>query len=127
MVKPVPVLGTVVLLGAIVQVFLGFQVANDISSLRGPHIFMGLVGLVLVVVLAGISFRTKISTLYSRLVIAILTIMVLLQIFLGFQVLGGADSMTMLHEANGILILVLALLMGGITSMTARKQYSRAA
>lgn len=127
MVKVVPVLGTLVLLGAIVEVFLGFQVANDIGSLRIPHIFMGLVGLVLVAVLAGISFRSKISTRYSRLVVAILTILVLLQIFLGFQVLGGTDSMTNSHEVNGVLILVLALVLGGITSTTARRQHIRPA
>ena len=32
MVKPVPVLGTLVLLGAIVQIVFGFQVAADIEA-----------------------------------------------------------------------------------------------
>jgi hypothetical protein len=48
MVKFVPVLGTLVLLGAIVQVVLGFQVAGGSDVLVGPHILFGLIGLILV-------------------------------------------------------------------------------
>jgi lysylphosphatidylglycerol synthetase-like protein (DUF2156 family) len=125
MVKIVPILGTLVLLGAILQVFLGFQVASDVESLRGLHMLLGLVGLVLVIALAAISFKAKTSTLYSRIVIAILAIIVLLQVFLGFQLLNGAESLATSHEANAIIIVLLALMMGGLTSMAARKQHTQ--
>ena len=122
MVKLVPVLGTLVLLGAIVQVVFGFQVAARVETLRMPHIAFGLIGLILVIALAAIAFRTKTSTLYSKITISILTIVVLLQVVLGFQLLSGAKAMLVSHEANGFLVVLLSLVMGGITSMSARKQ-----
>lgn len=127
MVKLVPVLGTLVLLGAIVQVVFGFQVAGGSEMLRGPHILFGLIGLIFVIALAAIAFRTKTSTVYSKITITILAVVVLLQIVLGFQLLGGAEAMVTSHEANGFLVVLLSVVMGGITSMSARKQRTQPA
>ena len=104
--KPVPILGTLVLLGAIVQVVFGFQVAADVEAFRGVHILFGIVGLVLVAVLAVIAFRSKSASIYSKLIIVVLAIVVLLQVGLGLQLLGGAESLVVSHEANGLLIVV---------------------
>jgi hypothetical protein len=122
MVKLVPILGTLVLLGAIVQVFLGFQVAAKFEMLLMPHITFGVIGLILVIALAAISFKTKISTLYSKVTISILAIVVLLQVVLGFLMVSGTKGILTSHEANGFLVVLLSLVMGGITSMSARKQ-----
>ena len=121
MTKTVPILGTLVLLGAIVQVVFGFQVAAHSEILRLPHITLGLIGFILVIALAAIAFRTKTSTLYSKIAISILAIVVLLQVALGFLLLNGTKGMLAYHETNGLLIITVSLVMGGITSMTARK------
>ena len=120
--KPIPVLGTVVLVGAVVQLILGFVVAGGMDSLVGVHILFGIVGLALVIVLAAIAFRTKTATLYSKLAMVILTIVVLAQVGLGFQLLSGAESLALSHEANGFVVIILSLLVGGITFWSAKRK-----
>jgi hypothetical protein len=120
-VKPVPILGTLVLLGAIVQIVFGFQVVADVEAFRGVHILFGIVGLVLVAVLAVIAFRSKSASIYSKLIIVVLTIVVLLQVGLGLQLLGGEEGLVVSHEMNGFLIVFLSLAMGGVTFMSAKK------
>ena len=120
--KLVPVLGTVVLLGAVVQLILGFVVAGGMDSLVGVHILFGIVGLALVVALAAIAFRAKTATLYSKLAMIILTIVVLAQVGLGFQLLSGAKSLALSHEANGFVVIILSLLVGGITFWSAKRK-----
>ena len=121
MVKLIPVFGTLVWIGAVVQIVLGFQVAADIEAYRGVHILFGIVGLALVAGLAVVAFRSKSATIYSKLIIVVLTVVVLLQVGLGFQLLGGAESLVVSHEGNGFLILVLSLAMGAVTFMSAKK------
>jgi hypothetical protein len=120
--KPVPVLGTVVLLGAVVQLILGFVVAGGMDSLVGVHILFGIVGLALVIALLVIAIRTKTATLYSKLAMVILTIVVLAQVGLGVQLLGGAESLALSHEANGFVVIILSLLVGGITFWSAKRK-----
>jgi heme/copper-type cytochrome/quinol oxidase subunit 4 len=120
--KPVPVLGTVVLLGAVVQLILGLAVSGGMDSLVGVHVLFGLVGLVLVIVLAVIAFRAKTATLYSKLAMIILTIVVLAQVGLGLQLLSGTESLMLSHEANGFVVVILSLLVGGITFWTAKRK-----
>ena len=120
--KLVPILGTLVLLGAVVQVILGLEITAGFDAFTGIHILLGLTGLVLVLVLAGIAFRTKTATIYSKLVITILAVIVLIQVGLGFQLLSGADALALSHEANGFVIIIVSLLMGGITFWTARRK-----
>ena len=120
--KPIPILGTVVLLGAVVQLILGFVLAGDMDSLVGVHILFGIVGLALVIALAAIAFRAKTATLYSKLTMIILTLVVLAQVGLGFQLLSGAESLALPHEANGLVVIILSLLMGGITFWSAKRK-----
>jgi hypothetical protein len=116
MVKTIPVLGTIVLIGAMVQVLIGFQVAADVASLRGIHMLFGVVGLGLVVALVAIALRSKTATIYSKITIVILTLVVLGQVYLGLQLLGGAETMVASHETTAFVVVLLSLLMGGITS-----------
>lgn len=122
MAKYTPILGTLVLIGAIIQLFLGFQVAADVLSLRDMHMGVGILGLILVIALTVLAFKAKTSTIYSRITMTILTIIVLLQIVLGFQVLSGVEAMVVSHEETGFLIVLLALLTGGVTFWSAKKQ-----
>lgn len=115
LVKFVPVLGTIVLIGAIFQVVLGFQVAADIQGLRDIHMGIGIFGLVLVVALAVLAFRAKTGIVYSKVTMMILMIIVVLQVFLGFQLLQGADVLLKSHEAPAFVIVLLSLLTGGMT------------
>jgi hypothetical protein len=115
LVKLVPILGTIVLLGAIVQVLLGFQVAADVQGLRDIHIGVGIFGLVLVIGLAVLEFRAKTGAVYSKITMTILVIIVLVQIIMGFQLLQENDAMLFSHEANAYLIVLLSLLTGGVT------------
>lgn len=111
----VPVLGTIVLLGAIVHVVLGFQVAADVQGLRAIHMGIRILGLVLVVGLAVLAFRAGAGIVHSKVVMSILAIIVLVQVVLGFQLLQGADALLVSHEAGAFLIMLLALVTGGIT------------
>jgi len=120
--KPIPVLGTIVLLGAIVQLILGFVVAGGMDSLVRVHILFGFVGLALVIALLVIAFRTKTATLYSKLAMIILVIVVLAQVGLGLQLLGGAENLALSHEANGFVVIILSLLTGGITFWSAKRK-----
>ena len=120
--KLVPVLGTVVLLGAVVQFILGFVVAGGMDSLVGVHILFGIVGLALVIALLAIAFRAKTATLYSKLAMIILTIVVLAQVGLGLQLLSGTESLILSHEANGFVVVILSLLTGGITFWSAKRK-----
>jgi len=121
-VKLVPVLGTVALVGVIVQIILGLQITDaGVDNFIGPHTLIGVLGLVLVIIIAITAFRVKTATIYSKLIITILTIVVLLQVGLGLQLLQGADTMMISHEANGFLILILTLVMGAVTMRSARK------
>ena len=123
MLKLAPLLGTVALVGVIVQVILGLEITGaDLDTLTMPHALIGVLGFVLIVVLAITAFRAKTSTLYSKLIITILTVLVLLQVSLGWQLLQGSDAMIMSHEANGFLILILTLAMGAVTMQNARKR-----
>lgn len=122
MVKPIPVLGTLVLIGSIIQVVFGFQVAGGAQGLRDTHMLIGTVGLVLVIALAIIAFRVKTATIYSKATMTILVIVVLVQVIMGFQILGGAQALVVSHEANGFLIVILSLLTGGITFWGAKKR-----
>ena len=122
-VKFVPVLGTVVLVGVIVQIILGLQITNaGVDSFIGPHMLIGVIGLFLVIALTITAFRTKTAAVYSKLIITILTIVVLLQVVLGFQLFQGAEVLMTSHEANGFLILILTLVTGTITMLSARRR-----
>ena len=121
--KLAPLLGTVALVGVIVQVILGLEITGaGMDSLIMPHVLIGILGLVIIIVLAVMAFRVKTATIYSKLIITILTIVVLLQLGLGFQLLQGADAMITSHEANGFLILILTVAMGAVTMQSARKR-----
>jgi len=121
--KLAPLLGTVALVGVVVQVILGLEITGaGMDSLIMPHVLIGILGLVIIIVLAVMAFRVKTATIYSKLTITILTIVVLLQLGLGFQLLQGADAMITSHEANGFLILILTVAMGAVTMQSARKR-----
>ena len=121
--KLAPLLGTVALVGVIVQVIVGLEITGaGVDSLIMPHVIIGILGLVIIIVLAVTAFRAKTATIYSKLIITILTILILLQVGLGFQLLQGADAMITSHEANGFLILILTLAMGTVTMASARKR-----
>ena len=68
--KPVPILGTLVLIGAVIQVLVGLQVARGSPALRGIHIIFGIVGLILLIALAAIatmqSLASGISNVFSN-------------------------------------------------------------
>jgi hypothetical protein len=120
LVKFVPILGTIVLLGAIVQVLLGFQVAADVQGLRDIHVGVGILGLVLVMGLTVLAFRA--GVVYSKITMTILVIIVLVQIIMGFELLRGNDALLFSHEANAFLIVALSLLTGGVTFWSGMKR-----
>ena len=120
--KFVPVLGGLILIGVIVQIILGFQVSAGVDELVGAHILIGVIGLVLVLVLTAVAFRSKTSTIYSKFIMIILALAVLGQIGLGLQLLNGADALAISHQANAFIILGLSLLVGAVTMMAAKKQ-----
>jgi len=102
---------------------MGLEITGaGMDSLIMPHVLIGILGLVIIIVLAVMAFRVTTATIYSKLIITILTIVVLLQVGLGFQLLQGADAMISSHEANGFLILILAVAMGAVTMQSARKR-----
>ena len=122
-VKIVPIFGTIVLLGVIVQLVLGFQIADaGARNLITPHLMIGILGLALVAILTIISFRAASATIHSKLMMTVLTILVLVQVFVGFQLLRGFESYVVLHESIGLLVLILALVTGIVTMRSAKKR-----
>ena len=120
--KTVPVLGTLVLIGAIIQVGLGLQISwASMDSLIPVHMVIGIVGLLLVLALTAIAVKAKAATSVKAAMVVLL-ILVFVQVGSGMQLLGGADQLTVMHEANGILIVLLSLVAGGLTMMNARRQ-----
>lgn len=101
---------------------LGFQVAAEVQGLRDVHMGIGVLGLVLILVLTALAFKAKTSAIYSKITMTILTIVVLMQVVFGFQILSGAEAMVVSHEATGFLIVLLSLLTGGITFWSAKRQ-----
>jgi hypothetical protein len=122
LVKFVPILGTIVLLGAIVQVLLGLQVAADVQGLRDIHMGVGILGLVLVMGLTVLAFRARAEVVYSKITMTILVIIVLVQIIMGFELLQENDALLFSHEANAFLIVALSLLTGGVTFWSGMKR-----
>jgi hypothetical protein len=120
--KYIPILGTLVLIGGIIQLVLGFQVAAEVQGLRDVHMGIGVLGLVLILVLTALAFKAKTSAIYSKITMTILTIAVLMQVVFGFQILSGTEAMVVSHEATGFLIVLLSLLTGGITFWSAKRQ-----
>lgn len=125
-VKFAPVLGSLVLFGVVIQIILGFQVSAGADDLISAHLLIGVIGLVLVVALTAVAFRGKSAPSYAKIIMIILTIVVLAQVGLGFQLLSGADVLTISHEANAFIILILSLLMGAVTMKAAKKQIQTA-
>lgn len=125
-VKFAPVLGSLVLFGVVIQIILGFQVSAGADDLISAHLLIGVIGLVLVVALTAVAFRGKSAPSYAKIIMIILTIVVLAQVGLGFQLLSGADVLTISHEANAFVILILSLLMGAVTMKAAKKQIQTA-
>jgi hypothetical protein len=122
LVKLVPIIGTIVLLGAIVQVFLGFQVAADVQGLRDIHMGVGFFGFVLVMGLAVLAFRARTGVVYSKITMTILVMIVLVQIIMGFALLQQNDALLFSHEANAFLIVALSLLTGGVTFWSGKRR-----
>ena len=120
--KFAPVLGSLVLFGVIIQIILGFQISAGADELIGTHLLIGVAGLVLVLALTVLAFRGKTAPNYAKIVMIILTLVILAQIGLGFQLLSGADTLTISHEANAFVIFLLSLLMGAATMKAAKKQ-----
>ena len=121
-VKFAPVLGSLVLFGVIIQIILGFQISAGADDLIGAHLLIGVIGLVLVVTLTALAFRERSAPSYAKLIMIILLLVVLAQVGLGFQLLNGGDTLTISHEANAFVILILSLLMGAATMKAAKKQ-----
>jgi len=120
--KTVPVLGTLVLIGAIIQVGLGLQISwASMDSFIPVHMIIGIAGLVLVLALTVIAVKAKAAT-SVKVAMVVLLILVFVQVGLGMQLLGGADQLAVMHEMNGILIVLLSLVAGGLTMMNARRQ-----
>jgi hypothetical protein len=121
-VKLIPLLGSLVSFGVIIQIILGMQVTAGSDNLLGAHIVIGILGFVLVLALTAAAFRMRSATAYSRILMIILLLAVLAQMALGFQILNGSDVLVVSHEGNGFLILILSFLMGGLTMMAARRK-----
>ncbi len=122
MVRMVPVLGTLVLFGSIVQVILGFMVADRVTGVREFHMLFGVIGLGLVILLTILAFRGKYATTYSKLIMTLVVIAVLIQVAFGFQLVARVRTLETPHQLNGFLIVILALAMGGVTFQNAKKQ-----
>jgi hypothetical protein len=58
----------------------------------------------------------------AKVTMTILTVVVLLQVILGFQLLQGADALLVSHEAGAFVIVGLSLLTSGITFWSGTKR-----
>jgi hypothetical protein len=99
--------GILALIGSIIQVLLGFLVAAGVTGWRIVHVGMGVLGPFSVLVLTGFALKAKSSSVPSRLLVIALMVIVMTQVYIGLQILAGADALAMLHEVTGLLIVLL--------------------
>ncbi len=90
MLKFTSVFGILVLIDSVVHVLLGYQFAGEAGNLVAVHIFIGIIGLVLVAALAAIAFKVRSATVYSKITMTVLVLIVLVQVVTGFQLLSSS-------------------------------------
>lgn len=113
--KIVPILGAAVIVGLLLQIYLGFSVAGGALS-QSIHIAIGLVGLAIAVAFVALSLRSKTATKASKITMIVFLILVLAQTWLGFSVMTGSGSLATSHTYTGIAVLAVALVAAGITA-----------
>jgi hypothetical protein len=86
------------------QVILGFLVATGMTSLRSVHVTIGVIGLLLLIGLTALALITQTFSVLSRLAVIPPTAIVITQVYIGFELLAGAEALAMLHEVTGLLV-----------------------
>ena len=111
-------LGVIGATGLVIQIVLGYTLANDhalISALILPHIAIGMGGVALV---AWLAWRMYLGASAAVRLLCVLTlILVIGQVALGFGILAvGNEQAVMSHEGNAFAILCLLALSGAFAS-----------
>ena len=113
--KLVPILGAAVIVGLLLQIYLGFSASGGAIS-QSIHVGIGLVGLAIAIAFVALAFRSKSATMASKVTMVVFLVLVLAQTYLGFSVMTGASRFTTFHTLTGIGVLVVALVAAGITA-----------
>jgi hypothetical protein len=98
--------GTLVMVGSIGQLILGFLVGGGVTSLRTIHQGIGVLGLFSVLILTGLILKVESLSVSLKLFAVALTVILIAQVYVGFEILGGAESLVVAHEVNGLLVVV---------------------
>lgn len=112
-----------VLLGVIIQVGLGYSVAGGATRLKEIHTYVGYVGPALGVILTVVAWKSKTATAASKGLMATFLITLVIQVWMGQDLLLGSLRFVRYHEALGILLFVLAMGEAAVTSMSARRRH----
>ena len=113
--KILPVLGGAVIIGLLLQIFLGFLVPGE-STNSAIHIVLGFAGLIVAIAFVAIALRSKTATMASKITMIIFLALVIAQTWLGFSVMTGNGNLETSHMYAAFAILVVALAAAGITA-----------
>lgn len=113
--KIVPILGAAVIVGLLLQIYLGFSTAGGALG-QSIHIAMGFVGLAVAVAFVVLALRSKTATKASKITMIVFLILVLAQAWLGFSAMTGSGRLATSHTYTGIAVLIVALIAAGITA-----------
>ena len=119
----IPVIGGLVILGVVVQLLLGYSLGSA-SYLRNLHTILGIIGLTVIAGLAALAITRGTASNASRIVMALLTLFVASQVWLGVQRLGGGSYLAASHQYTGLVILGLVTIQAFI-SYTSHKKGGR--
>lgn len=120
--KIIPVIGSIILVGTFVQIWLGYTVSGGAINLRDAHSLIGYIGLAFAAILTYVAWTRATATRASQIAMSLLLILVIAQVWLGIQVLGGYRGLLLSHEYTAFAIAILVVAQSAITSIASRRR-----
>lgn len=118
--KLVGIIGTLIFLGIIVQIALGYLVATNKSYLS-IHIGIGIIGLILIGY--ELFYALKSNKQSVKILNSIALLLVLIQIGIGSSMIENeSEFLSIVHQANAYILLIVIGIIGYLTFTAARKE-----
>lgn len=118
--KLVGIIGTLIFLGIIIQIALGYLVAANKSYLP-IHIGIGIIGLILIGY--ELFYALKSNKQNVKILNSIALLLVLIQIGIGSSMIENeSEPLNIAHQANAYILLIVIGIIGYLTFTAARKE-----
>jgi|GEM_PF-874680 heme A synthase len=118
--KLVGIIGTLIFLGIIIQIPLGYIVATNRNYLP-IHIGIGILGLILIGY--ELFYALKSNKQSVKILNSLALLLVLIQIGIGSNMIeNDSETLSIAHQANAYILLIIIGVIGYLTFSTARKE-----